>query len=157
MTFDVSNYSYDYHLKYINIALEMAKSSLGDMPIASLIVKNDSILAASTNKKEIQNDPTAHAEMLVIKEACQKLNHWRLEDTIIYSTLEPCPMCACAILFSRIPIVVFSAYDELYGAMGSRLDLTKLYTFYNPHIIGGIAEEQSKILLKSYFKEIRNG
>lgn len=154
MSYPTSDITYEEHVRYIKIAIELAHHSEKDIPVASLIVHNKQILASAVNQKEKNNDPTAHAEILAIREACHKLQKWRLTDVVLYTTLEPCPMCASAILFSRIPVIVFAAYDNLYGALGSVIDLTKLTNFYKPQIIGGIEEEKSASLLKTFFKNV---
>jgi len=144
-------YSREVHDKYMLIALEEAYKSSGDVPVGAIIVKDDKIIAKAFNQKEKENDATCHAEILVIKEASRIVGNWRLDNTVIYVTLEPCPMCAGAILHSRIPNVYFGAYDILYGALGSALDLRK-YIKFKPCITGGIQEEKCSELLKNYFK-----
>lgn len=145
----IESYSY-----YIGLALEQAKLTESDVPIAALIVRNGEIIASAVNSKELLNDPTSHAEMIVIREAAQKLGSWRLEDVTLYVTLEPCPMCAAAIMYSRIPKVVFGAYDALYGAMGSAIDMSE-YIRHRPQVIGGIEEEACKSVLQSFFQKCR--
>lgn len=151
----MNNITIEEHTKFINIALDLASQENLDVPIAALIVKNGEIISSAVNMKEKNNDPTAHAEIIVIREAAKKLGRWRLNDVILYTTLEPCPMCAGAILFSRIPIIVFGAYDTLYGSLGSVLNLTKLSFDYKPQIIGGIEEKRARLLLKEFFKNNR--
>jgi tRNA(adenine34) deaminase len=136
------------------LAIEEAQKSQNDVPIGALIVKNDEIIAKAYNKKELENDPTSHAEILAIREASKILNNWRLEGTALYVTLEPCPMCAAAILYSRIPEIYFGAYDPLYGAFGSALDMSRFIKF-KPSIIGGMQEEKCSNLLKNFFKKQR--
>lgn len=145
----VESYSY-----YIGLALEQAKTTKTDVPVAALIVRDGEIIASAVNSKEILNDPTSHAEMMVIREATQKLGSWRLEDVTLYVTLEPCPMCAAAIMYSRIPKVVFGAYDPLYGAMGSAIDMSE-YIRHRPQVIGGIEEEACKNVLQHFFQKCR--
>ena len=137
------------------MALEEAKRVTVDVPVGALIVKDNEIIAQAHNLKEAQNDPAAHAEILAIREAAGRLGSWRLDNTSIYITLEPCPMCACAILYSRIPNVYFGSYDPLYGAFGSALDMTDFIKFY-PSVKGGIQEEKCRKLLQSFFKGQRN-
>ncbi|MDD3014142.1 MAG: nucleoside deaminase [Candidatus Gastranaerophilales bacterium] len=139
------------HDKYMQIAIEEAHKSSIDVPIGAIIVKNDKIIAKAFNQKEKENDATNHAEILVIREASKILGNWRLDNTVLYVTLEPCPMCAGAILYSRIPNIYFGAYDSLYGAFGSALDL-RTYIKFKPDITGGIQEEKCSNLLKNYFK-----
>ena len=142
------------HSKNMLIAIEEAKNSQNDVPVGAILVKNNKIIAKAYNKKELENDPTSHAEILVIRDTSKLLNNWRLENTILYVTLEPCPMCAAAILYSRIPEIYFGAYDPLYGAFGSALDMRDFIKF-NPSITGGIHEEKCSNLLKDFFKNQR--
>ncbi len=136
-------------------AIEIALQSGEDMPIGAVLVKNNQIIALAHNEKESLNQVAKHAEMIVIEEGCKKNRNWRLEDCTLYVTLEPCPMCAWAILQSRIKEVYFGSYDKLYGALGSKLDLR---TYLNSKTIvkGGILEEKCDNLLKKYFEKIRN-
>src|SRR3989339_651743 len=108
----------DMHKYYIGLAIELALQSGDDIPVAALTVRDGEIIAMARNQKEATNDPTAHAEMIVLRDTAKFLDKWRLNDITLYSTLEPCPMCASAILLARIPLIVFSAYDSIYGAMG---------------------------------------
>ena len=142
------------HKKFMKTAFEEAKKSGKDLPIGAVLVKDGKIIAKAHNKKELNNDPTGHAEIIVIKEAAKKFNSWRLDGTTLYVTLEPCPMCASAVLYSRIPEIVFGAYDLLYGAFGSVLNMTD-YINYTPKITGGILEKECSELLKQFFKEKR--
>ena len=144
----------DKHDKYMMIALEEAAKSSRDVPVGAIIVKDNKIIARACNKKELANDPTGHAEILVIREAANIIGNWRLDNTTIYVTLEPCPMCAAAILYSRIPNVIFGAYDPLYGAFGSSIDMTNLIKF-KPHVIGGIQEVKCSAVLKEFFEAQR--
>ncbi len=123
--------------------------------MGAVLVNNDNeIIAKAHNKKEADNDPTAHAEILVIREAANKYNNWRLEDLTLYVTLEPCPMCAGAILYSRIPKVVFGAYDPLYGALGSVINMSE-YIKFRPEVTGGVMEEECSRLIKEFFERKR--
>jgi len=140
--------------KYMKAALEEAKKAGEDIPVGAVLVYNDEIIAKAHNRKELEQDATSHAEIIVIKEASKKLQNRRLNNTVLYVTLEPCPMCAAAILYGRIPKVVFGAYDSLYGAFGSSINMCDLIKF-NPEIIGGILEEDCSRLLKDFFKEQR--
>jgi tRNA(adenine34) deaminase len=142
------------HDKYILIALDEAAKSSGDIPIGAVIVKDDKIIAQACNRKELENDPSAHAEILVIREAAKVTGNWRLDNTSIYITLEPCPMCAAAILYSRIPNVYFGAYDSLYGAFGSVMDMRNLIKF-KPDVVGGIQEKLCSRILKGFFEQER--
>ena len=139
---------------FMQLAIEEAKKSGADLPIGCVIEKNGEILAKAHNLKEKEKDTTSHAEIVAIKEASKKLNDWHLEDCNLYVTLEPCPMCAWAILNSGIKNVYFGAYDINYGAMGSKLNLAELST-RKPQIYGGIMEVECKKLIRDYFKKIR--
>ncbi len=116
-------------------AIEIAKESGADVPVGALIIKDGKIIASAHNEREKLNDPSAHAEILAIRQAANSLNNWRLDDCELYVTLEPCPMCAWAIIQSRIKTVYFGSFDSQYGALGSVLDLRKLgnSTNLSPH------------------------
>lgn len=129
----------------------------GEVPIGAVIVDSKgNILASAGNKNVELNDPTAHAEMLAIKQACQIYNTQRLTDCFIYVTLEPCPMCAASISFARIKRLYFGAYDIRFGAVENGI---KLYSsnFINfvPEIYGGIEEKKCANLLTEFFQERR--
>lgn len=139
------------HEKYIRIAIETARHAGNDVPVGAVLVRDGEIIAKAHNRKEADNDPSAHAEILVMREACQKLGTWRLDNTVLYVTLEPCPMCAAAILYARVSEVVFGARDPLYGAFGSALNLSD-YLGFRPRIVEGVLEEKCSELLKSFFE-----
>lgn len=139
---------------FMKRAIELAKQVEKDVPVSAIIVKNGEIIASAQNERELDNDVTSHAEILAIRKAEQVLNNWRLEDCEMYVTLEPCPMCAWAILQSRIKTLYFGSFDKNYGAFGSAMDLrentnTKLKVF------GGIMEEECDKILEEFFKKIR--
>ena len=142
------------HDKFMLNAIEEAIKSDIDVPVGAVLVKDNEIIARACNKKEKTNDPTAHAEILVIREASEILKRWRLGKTILYVTLEPCPMCASTILYSRIPEIYFGAYDTLYGAFGSTMNMTDFIKF-KPQITGGIQEEKCSKILKDFFEKHR--
>lgn len=131
-----------------------AKKSESDIPVGCIIELNGEIIARAHNEKELNNDPTAHAEILAIKRASNKLNSWRLLGCNLYVTLEPCPMCAWAILNSRINAVYFSSYDIKYGAMGSKINLSDISN-HKIKVYGGIMEDFGDKLLDDYFKNLR--
>ena len=142
---------------FMRIAIEEAKKSaqLGEVPVGAVVVKDGEIVGCSSNKREINGDATAHAETEAIRQACKKLGRWRLSDCRLYVTLEPCPMCAGAILNARIDSVVFGAKDPRGGAMGSLIDL-RAYPFYHkPNVEYGVCEEECRELLKVFFKAKR--
>ena len=125
-----------------------------EIPIAAIVVKNGEVLASAFNRKEALLDVTAHAEILAIKKAEQVLGDWRLDGCSLYVNLEPCPMCAWAIIQSRISEVYFGAFDRNYGALGSVIDLRKLHNS-KLKVYGGIMEEECNKLLEDYFAHIR--
>lgn len=131
-----------------------AKKSESDIPVGCIIELNGEIIARAHNEKELNNDPTAHAEILAIKRASNKFNSWRLLGCNLYVTLEPCPMCAWAILNSRINAVYFSSYDIKYGAMGSKINLSDISN-HKIKVYGGIMEDFGDKLLDDYFKNLR--
>lgn len=135
-------------------AIEIAKLAGSEIPVGAIIVKDGEVIASAYNRKEELNDVTAHAEILAIREASQKLNRWRLDDCEMYVTLEPCPMCAWAIVNSRIKTVYFGSYDVNYGALGSSIDVRKLANS-KTKVYGGIMGEECDKILNEYFKELR--
>ncbi len=135
-------------------AIEFAKQAGGEIPVGAVIVKDGEIVAGAFNRKEEFNDVTAHAEILAIREAAQKLNRWRFDDCEMYVTLEPCPMCAWAIVNSRIKTVYFGSYDMNYGALGSKIDVRPLANS-KLKVFGGIMEQECDELLKNYFDGLR--
>lgn len=139
---------------YMQKCMELAKKSGIDIPVGALIVKNDEIISLQHNKKEALGQISAHAEILALNDAANKLNNWRLTGCDLYVTLEPCPMCAWAILNSGIRNVYFGAYDTKYGAFGGALNLM-LYNSFKTKVFGGIMEKECEEILKEYFKNIR--
>lgn len=135
-------------------AVELAKKPFGEVPVGALIIKDGEVIAETFNQKETTNDVTAHAEILAIREAEKKLGRWRLDDCELYVTLEPCPMCAWAIVSARIKAVYFGSYDKNYGALGSVIDVRKLVNS-KMKVYGGIMEDECDKILKDYFKELR--
>ena len=124
-----------------------------DVPVGAIILKEGKIIARAHNLKEENQDVTAHAEILAIKEAEEKMNSWRLDDCEMYVTLEPCPMCGWAIMQTRIKTLYFGSYDLQYGAF-SKLELNKIAN--SPiKIYGGINELECDKLLEDFFKRIR--
>ena len=140
--------------KYMALAIDEAKKTKFDIPVGAIIVQNDKIISIRHNEKELKQDVTAHAEILAIKEAEEKLHNWRLSDCEMYVTLEPCPMCATAIINSRISKVYFGAYDLLYGALGGKFDLRTVFKS-KLKVHGGICEEECSKLLKDFWKNER--
>lgn len=125
-----------------------------EIPIGAVVVKNGEVIASATNLKESDFDVTAHAEILAIRKAEKILGDWRLDGCELYVNLEPCPMCAWAIIQSRISTVYFGSFDRNYGALGSAIDLRKLYNS-NLKVYGGILEDECNKILENYFAKIR--
>ncbi len=136
-------------------AIEFAKNSDSDIPIGAVIVKDGEIISFAHNQREKNNIATYHAEILAIQRANEKLKNWRLNNCEMYVTLEPCPMCASAIIQARISKVYFGAYDSLNGALGSKCDMRQIMNYNNLDVIGGIEEENCTKILKEYFSELR--
>lgn len=144
-------------MDYMHIAIEYLKShnaNPAEIPVCAIIVKDGEILALAQNQKEEKNDVTSHAEIEAIKIAQQKLKSWRLDGCEMYVTLEPCPMCAWAVIQSRIKTVYFGSFDMNYGALGSKLDLRQLSNS-KLNVYGGILQNECDEILKSYFSTIR--
>lgn len=140
-------------------ALEQAKlaGARGDIPIGAVIVTDQGeVIARAGNSRELLKDPTAHAEILALREAGMKLNDWRILNSTMYVTLEPCPMCAGAITMSRIPRLVIGAWNEEYGAVGSRWDLVRDPRMnHQVEVIPGVLEDESAQLVKEFLREKR--
>ncbi len=143
--------------KYMLLALEEAKKAaeMGEVPIGAVIVRRGEVIASAHNERETAFDATAHAETTAIRRACQKLGGWHLTDCTLYVTLEPCPMCAGAIINSRIDSVVFGAYDNREGSFGSLINLASYPYSSRPEIVGGVMETECKAVLSEFFKKIR--
>jgi tRNA(adenine34) deaminase len=139
---------------FMRLALREAERAVehDDVPIGAVVVQGGEVLAAARNERELRADPTAHAELLALREASTKLRTWRLLDTVLYVTLEPCAMCAGAIVLARVPRVVFGADDPKAGAAGSVLDvLAEPRLNHRPAVAGGLLAEESADLLRSFF------
>jgi tRNA(adenine34) deaminase len=146
------------HLQAMGPAIEQARlaEAHGDVPIGAAIFRAGEPIALAGNERELRRDPTAHAEILAIRAAAAALGGWRLPDTALYVTLEPCAMCAGAIVLARIPLVVFGASDPKAGAAGSVLDvLAEPALNHRPTVIGGIAADECAALLRNFFNARR--
>lgn len=143
---------------FMFLAIEEAKKAfeLDEVPIGAVIVKNDTVISKAHNLRETLKDATAHAEIIAIKDACKVLGGWRLIGCSLYVTLEPCPMCAGAIVNSRIERVVFGAFDYKAGACKSVLNIANNSNLnHRAEITSGVLEEECRILLQEFFKKKR--
>ncbi|RPF51171.1 tRNA adenosine(34) deaminase TadA [Aquisalibacillus elongatus] len=146
------------HEEFMNEAILEAKKAeeMNEVPIGAVIVLNGEIIARGFNQRETSQKSDSHAEMLAIQEANQVVGSWRLEDCTLYVTLEPCPMCAGAIVQSRIPEVVYGASDPKAGCAGTLLNLLDESRFnHQASVIRGVLEDQCAKLLKDFFKRLR--
>ena len=141
----------------MNQALELAReaAAAGEVPVGCVIVRNGEIVGRGRNRREEKQATVSHAEMEAIAEANRSLGSWRLDDCELYVTLEPCPMCAGAIVNARIPRVVFGASDEKCGACGSVCDLFSMDFNHHPVVEKGVREEESAALLSDFFQQLR--
>jgi tRNA(adenine34) deaminase len=142
----------------MRMALEEAQKAYQrqEVPIGAVVVQNGEVIGRGHNLIETLQDPTAHAEIMAITAASHKTASWRLDDTVLYTTLEPCPMCAGAIMIARIPLLVYAATDLRYGADGSALQVLNHKNLdLGTEVISGVCEKESRSLLKLFFKEIR--
>jgi tRNA(adenine34) deaminase len=138
----------------MRLALREAERALehDDVPVGAVIAKGGEVIASGHNERELRNDPTAHAEMLALREASKTLGSWRVLDAVMYVTLEPCSMCAGAIILSRIPRVVYAANDPKAGAAGSVLDLLDMPQFnHRPQVSRGLLASESSDMLRAFF------
>ena len=142
---------------YMREALKEAEKALAleDVPIGAVVVKDGEIVGRGYNRRETDKDPTAHAEMIAIRQASAKLGGWRLIDCELFVTLEPCPMCAGAVINSRVERVVFGAYDKKAGSCGSVVDLFGLPYNHKPECVGGVLEEECAAALSVFFRGLR--
>lgn len=136
------------------VALERARAAEAhnDVPIGAVVARDGEVLAAAGNERELRRDPTAHAEILAIRAAAEALGGWRLPGTTLYVTLEPCAMCAGAIVLARIPAVVYGTADPKAGAAGSVLDvLAEPALNHRPSVTAGVLEAECALLLRDFF------
>jgi tRNA(adenine34) deaminase len=144
--------------QYIRNALDLAREAVkrNEVPIGAVVVRDGAIIAAASNRTVRDQDPTAHAELLAIREASSKLDRWRLDDCTLYVTLEPCAMCAGGIVLSRMKRVVFGAWDDKAGMAGSVEDLLRHPRLnHRPEVRGGVLAEECATLLGDFFRRQR--
>ena len=144
-------------LKFMDEALALAREAAadGEVPVGCVIVRGDQIVGRGRNRRETEKTALGHAEIEAIADACRNLGGWRLWDCTLYVTLEPCAMCAGAILNARIKRVVFGARDEKYGACGSVCDLFSMEFNHHPQVEKGLMEAECTALLTEFFEKLR--
>lgn len=144
--------------QWMRFAIEEAKKAeqIGEVPIGAIIVYNEEIIGRGYNRRETEQNALLHAEMIAIEKACERLNSWRLEDCTLYVTLEPCPMCAGAIVQSRIPRVCYGAADKKSGCAGTLMNLLTDERFnHRAEVKQGLLESECASLLQMFFKRLR--
>lgn len=148
-------HSHEYWMKEA-IAEAMKAEAIAEVPIGAVLVQDDQVIARGHNLRESSLDPTAHAEMIAIREASQRKQAWRLSGTTLYVTLEPCPMCAGAILQSRIDRVVYGASDPKAGCCGTLMNLLQDDRFnHRTEIVEGVLREECGAMLSAFFRKLR--
>ncbi len=143
---------------FMELAIEEAKKAyiLDEVPVGAVIVRDGRIIASAHNSREIMKDATSHAEIIAIREACRTLGGWRLMDCDMYVTLEPCPMCAGAMVNARIRRIVFGAFDLRAGACGSIMNIAEDSRLnHRIEVVSGVLEEECRKLLQDFFREKR--
>jgi tRNA(adenine34) deaminase len=154
----MSSYFFPRDEYYMRLALREAARAPehDDIPVGAVVVREGEVIGLGHNEREVRADPTAHAEMMAVREAAQALGSWRVLDSVLYVTLEPCAMCAGAIVLARIPRVVFGTADPKAGAAGSVLDvLGEQRLNHRPQIQSGLLAEECADLLRAFFAERR--
>ena len=142
----------DQHFMQLSLHEATRATLHDDVPIGAIVVRGEEVIASAHNERELRQDPTAHAELLALRDAARRSGSWRVLDAVLYVTLEPCAMCAGAIVLARVPRVVFAAYDPKAGACGSVFDvLGEPRLNHRPDITGGVLAEESSQLLSAFF------
>src|SRR4051794_41735025 len=139
---------------FMRLALREAERSLehDDVPVGCVVAHDGEVIAAAANERELRGDPTAHCEILALREAARAIGSWRLSDAVLYVTLEPCAMCAGAIVLARVPRVVFGALDPKAGAAGSVMNvLAEPKLNHRPEVARGLLADESAELLRQFF------
>lgn len=148
----------DKDIKFMKEAIKQAKKAyaIEEVPIGCVIVKEDKVIARGYNKRNTKKNTLAHAEMIAIEKACKKLGDWRIEECTMYITLEPCPMCAGAIVQARIPRVVIGTRNKKAGCAGSVLNLLQVQNFnHQVELTEGVLQEECSQMMKDFFREMR--
>lgn len=143
--------------EFMRQALELAKQAQaeGEVPVGCVIVRKGEIVGRGRNRREAEKSALAHAEVEAIRDACRNLGGWRLWECELYVTLEPCAMCAGAILSARIPKVIYGARDEKFGAVDSVCSLFSMEFNHHPEVVSGVCEAEASALMQSFFRELR--
>jgi tRNA(adenine34) deaminase len=150
--------SQEYDQKFMALALSEAEraSEKGEVPIGAVIVVDGRVVARGHNLRELNNDPTAHAEMIAIRKAAKKLKSWRLANSTLYVTVEPCVMCIGAIILARVPRLVFGCCDPKGGAVGSLYDISNDKRLnHRVQVTSGVMAEEAQAILTGFFKKLR--
>jgi tRNA(adenine34) deaminase len=148
----LSGSSRDEELMRLALAEAKRAADHDDVPIGAVVAREGEVLAAAGNERELRRDPTAHAEILALRAAAERLGGWRIADATLYVTLEPCAMCAGAVVLARVPRVVFGASDPKAGAVGSVLDvLAEPRLNHRPEVVSGVLAPESTALLTAFF------
>jgi tRNA(adenine34) deaminase len=148
------------HEFWMELALAQAAEAmkLGEVPVGAVAVLGDHVIGTGFNRKESDRDPTAHAEMIALRQAAAHLDNWRLIDVTLYCTLEPCPMCAGAMIQARLPRLVYGAPDTRFGADGTIVDVLGRPEFnHRVEVVRGVLAEEASDLLQQFFRRLRLG
>ncbi len=142
---------------YMALALALAREAAqaGEVPVGAVVVRDGQVIGRGRNRREERRSAVCHAEIEAISQACQALNTWRLEGCTLYVTLEPCPMCAGAVINARLPVVVYGAREPVTGSCGSVLNLFEERYGFRPAIYAGILEAECAALLRDFFQNLR--
>lgn len=146
-------------LDWMRLALDEANRALetGDVPIGAIAVRGGEIIGRGYNRREADHDPTAHAEMLAIREASRAIGHWRLDGVTLYCTLEPCTMCAGAMILARLPRLVYAAIDPKAGAAGSIIDVLRHPQLnHRVEVVGGLMADEAGEQIRAFFRSLRD-
>lgn len=145
-------------MKFMQLALELARAAAeeGEVPVGAIVVRNGEVVGIGRNRRETCKNALAHAELEAIDNACRRLGGWQLVGCTLYVTLEPCPMCAGAIINSRIERVVQGAMNPKAGSCGSLINLFDISYNHRPEIVSGVCAEECSLLLREFFRTLRN-
>lgn len=147
-----------YDIDFMNMALDLARKAAaeGEVPVGAVVVRDGQVIGTGRNRREVCGNALAHAELEAINEACQRLGGWQLVGCTLYVTLEPCPMCAGAIINSRIERVVQGAMNPKAGSCGSLINLFDIPYNHHPKVVSGVCADEACLLLKEFFQSLRH-